>query len=257
MLDELTEWEHLLGPLCAESRVRLWCLDKTTSTMDAAKQNYAAVHEGQWGLVIAREQTAGRGRQGRAWVSPPGGFWGTAWFTTSKSLAELQGLSLVVGCALARACAHCGATVKLKWPNDLFSEDGAKLGGVLIESGQCDAHHVTVFIGIGVNLLTLPDNVQKGESLLRRFGAGTTPPEFATYLIPYLKAAVTQFLESGFRPFRAEWLSCAYGLHSEFEVKSYPGSPRGYLHGVTESGELQLRTPGGVITITTGEVCSV
>jgi BirA family biotin operon repressor/biotin-[acetyl-CoA-carboxylase] ligase len=88
-------------------------------------------------LIVALEQTAGRGRQGRSWVSRRGlGLYATLLLAVDE--AKLQSLPLVVGVGLARGLEEVGCEARLKWPNDLQVR-GRKLGGILIESISCDA----------------------------------------------------------------------------------------------------------------------
>src|SRR5690349_2264995 len=102
-------------------------------------------------LLAAEQQTAGRGRRGRRWHSAPGS---SAMFSLAKIVRrpsrELAGLSLVAGVGAARALRALGAArVALKWPNDLVM-DGAKLGGILVETSS-RAPATLAVIGIGIN----------------------------------------------------------------------------------------------------------
>src|ERR671914_1433521 len=85
-------------------------------------------------LIAAEEQTAGRGRRGRRWHSAPGaGATFSLGCRIHRPVRELAALSLVAGVAAARALRALGTDARLKWPNDLIV-DGAKLGGILVES---------------------------------------------------------------------------------------------------------------------------
>ena len=101
-------------------------------------------------VIVALEQTAGRGRQGRTWVRRRGlGIYTTLMLAIGE--AELQSLTLLVGVGLARALDRMGCPARLKWPNDL-QVGGRKLGGILIESISRDATRVAAaIVGFGVN----------------------------------------------------------------------------------------------------------
>jgi BirA family biotin operon repressor/biotin-[acetyl-CoA-carboxylase] ligase len=100
-------------------------------------------------LIAALEQTAGRGRQGRGWVSRRGlGVYATLLLAVGEK--ELQTLPLLVGIGLARALRELGCPARLKWPNDV-QVAGRKLGGILIESISRDATGAAAIIGFGVN----------------------------------------------------------------------------------------------------------
>ena len=109
-------------------------------------------------IVVADHQTAGRGRLDRRWEAPPGTALLVSFVLEPRSL-----LSLTLGVAAAHAC---GASVRLKWPNDLLL-DGRKLGGILVETTPYKA-----VCGIGVNLTWAPDGAamlgQDREALLGR-----------------------------------------------------------------------------------------
>ncbi len=110
-------------------------------------------------LLSARRQTAGRGRLGRAWQSDDASLTFSVAVTVSAAL-DLSGLSLAVGCTVADVLDPAGARVQLKWPNDLFL-DGAKLGGILIETVPLPAERRGVVIGIGLNLQPLPPEADR------------------------------------------------------------------------------------------------
>ncbi|MBK6434898.1 MAG: biotin--[acetyl-CoA-carboxylase] ligase [Rhodanobacteraceae bacterium] len=101
-------------------------------------------------VLLAEAQTAGRGRRGRAWASPfAAGFLGSLFWRFERGLADLGGLSLAVGIALAEAWRAQGVDVRVKWPNDLWI-DGRKLAGLLVEAGG-EFHgpsHVVVGLGL-------------------------------------------------------------------------------------------------------------
>ena len=100
-------------------------------------------------LIAALEQTAGRGRQGRSWVSRRGlGIYVTLLLAVSAE--DLQTLPLLVGVGLARALRRLGCPARLKWPNDV-QVAGRKLGGILIESISRDATGAAAIVGFGVN----------------------------------------------------------------------------------------------------------
>lgn len=114
-----------------------------------------------WTVVIASEQSAGRGRLDRSWQSEPdSGLW-------CSVLVDLSGcdaptwLPLIAGLAVFDACAQVGATVELKWPNDVTAS-GAKLGGILIESAGVPDQWV-IGIGINVTVAHFPNSVSLAE----------------------------------------------------------------------------------------------
>jgi BirA family biotin operon repressor/biotin-[acetyl-CoA-carboxylase] ligase len=101
--------------------------------------------------VVAGEQLAGRGARGRAWHSPPGGLWMSVLYRPALA-AGLEVVSLRAGLALASALdSFAGATVQLKWPNDLMLQ-GRKLGGILCEARWQGGQPGWIAVGVGLNV---------------------------------------------------------------------------------------------------------
>jgi BirA family biotin operon repressor/biotin-[acetyl-CoA-carboxylase] ligase len=202
-------------------------------------------------LLVAEQQTAGRGRLGRGWVSQAGE---SLTFSLGLSLApaDWAGLSLAVGVALAESL-H--PKVQLKWPNDLWIAD-RKLGGILIETASfadaaAGARRYAV-VGVGLNILPRP---AQGLS---------TPPAALAELLPRLQAgdallrlaqplvAALQAFESfGFAPFQARFQ--ALDALRDRAVTLSDGTV-GTAHGVTEAGALLVHTAAGMQTVTSSEV---
>jgi len=169
-------------------------LHQTRSTSDVLLAMPPAASHG-W-VVCADTQTAGRGRHGRPWWSPPdaGLYLSIGWVFPGFGHAGLGPLSLRVGLALAEALAPWGAgRLRLKWPNDLLGGD-AKLGGVLVETrnpGKDGAGGVAVVVGVGVNLRATPDpGFTGGEATacLAQLSPGAAPP------VELVRAAVVESL---------------------------------------------------------------
>jgi BirA family biotin operon repressor/biotin-[acetyl-CoA-carboxylase] ligase len=104
-------------------------------------------------LVVAEEQTQGRGRQGRRWISPPGGLWVSLVLRDRLSVGELPLLAGAVGVAVAATLGRWGLRAQIKWPNDILV-GGKKCGGILVElAGEADAlAYIVVGIGLDVNV---------------------------------------------------------------------------------------------------------
>ncbi|MEO8706880.1 MAG: biotin--[acetyl-CoA-carboxylase] ligase, partial [Kofleriaceae bacterium] len=117
---------------------------------EAARLARAGANHGT--VVIAREQTAGRGRSGRVWASPANtGLYFSAVLRPTVDLTSIPPMTLAIGIGLCDAVRACGAPAVLKWPNDLLV-GGKKLAGVLVESQSQGNKLECVIVGIGVNL---------------------------------------------------------------------------------------------------------
>ncbi len=207
-------------------------------------------------LLIAEHQFAGRGRSGRSWLSAPGASltFSLAW-PFAQPVAALAGLPLAVGLAVAEALGRLGVTVQLKWPNDLL-KDGAKLGGILIET-QAATPGVWAVIGIGLNL-DLPDAIEHaiGQNVanapwLARMDRDTL---MAT-LTDALASMLRQFSQHGFAPLCARWNALhAYQSMAVAILDRGATLHEGLAAGVDDSGQLLLDTPDGRISVISGDV---
>jgi BirA family biotin operon repressor/biotin-[acetyl-CoA-carboxylase] ligase len=208
-------------------------------------------------LLIAENQSAGRGRAGRSWLSSAGSSltFSLAW-PFAAGPAGLAGLPLAVGVALAETLARLGVQVGLKWPNDLL-KDGAKLAGILIEAQVAPDGGTWAVIGIGLNLV-MPDQLEReiGRAVAAvPWLAQMDRDTLMAALLDGLAAALREFEGAGFAAFSARWNR----LHA------YAGQPvviidrgtvlhEGRAAGVDDGGQLLLDSAGGRITVTAGDV---
>lgn len=210
-------------------------------------------------LRIAGQQTAGRGRAGRPWLSAPGAtlMFSLAW-PFDLPLHGLAGLPLAVGVALAEALTQLGLPVALKWPNDVL-KDGSKLAGILIETqpGAAPGQRVWAVIGVGINLL-MPDQLeaQIGRSVAAApWLAQMERNQLMATLLNRLTAVLTEFSEAGFAGFAARWnrLHAYQGLPVQI-LDAGRVLHEGLAAGVDDSGRLLLDTAGGRVAIVSGDV---
>lgn len=198
-------------------------------------------------LLVAVEQTQGRGRLGRHWQSSAG-----ASLTFSLGLAlqraDWSGLSLAVGVALADALDPAGARLALKWPNDLWLRPaggevsaGRKLGGILIETIGLGEHRMAV-IGIGLNVLPVP--AAEGSASLSELDPRWTAPSALTALMPPLAEALMRFERRGFADFEAAYAARDL-LRGHPVTTTDPACPSAEALGVGPDGALRVRTADG------------
>lgn len=204
------------------------------STMDAAHA-LAARGAPAGSLVIAEEQTAGRGRSGRGWSSAPGaGLWMTL-VERPRSADGLDVLSLRVGLHLAPVLERWTESgIRLKWPNDLFVGE-RKLAGVLIEARWRGAQPDWIAIGVGINLV-IPGDQPRATALVHA-GAEAVLAE----VVPAVRAAA--FASGPLTP--AELAEFARRDLAVGQRVSLPED--GLVRGISARGELLLETPAGVV----------
>lgn len=204
-------------------------------------------------LLSAGRQTAGRGRLGRAWQSDDAALTFSVALPLPTEL-DLSGLSLAVGCAVADALDPAGQRIQLKWPNDLFL-DGAKLGGILIETAPLPAGERGVVIGIGLNLRPLPDDADRsaygsGHAALQLLDPAATAAATLDRLAPALQATLADFQNLGFPAWQAAFARRDLAAGRRVRV----GEQAGVARGVSARGELLLETPTGVQACHGGEL---
>ena len=213
-------------------------------------------------LLVAEHQTAGRGRQGRAWLSSPGASL-TFSLALPLALADWSGLSLVVGVALAEALDDAPTAngskprIGLKWPNDLWlmsaPQDTRKLGGILIETVAAGSQRLAI-IGIGLNVQPFePIEVNTGFApLLELDTAATAPAVLARIALPLVQA-LKQFEREGFAPF-AERFAARDVLFGRSITTTLAEVPQGIARGVSAQGALLVQTDAGIVPVSSGEV---
>ena len=211
------------------------------STLDVAHAE-AAVGAPAGTLVLADEQTAGRGRQGRNWVSEPGiGIWLTLIERPADS-AAVQVLSLRLGLHAARVLdGFATAQIGLKWPNDLFVQ-GRKLAGILVEARWREGLLDWIAIGFGINVQR-PRGLP-GVAALRH---GTRRVDVLACLVPALRGAASE----GGELRRGGARSVRRARHrARAPVPANP-SP-GMVAGLDASGALLVQTPTGTQAVRVG-----
>lgn len=196
--------------------------------------------------LVVDAQTAGRGRLGRSWHSPPGANLYLSLFARLPLPAvQLAGLSLAIGVGVADVLRASGAAeVGVKWPNDLLAR-GRKLGGILIEIASSRAARCEVVTGIGLNL-HLPQGLDVGQPAidLVTLGVETGRDALLARLLPALGDALEVFIAEGFPAFMSRWDALDL-LRGQTVTLSDGERRRGEVLGVASDGSLRLRDDSG------------
>jgi BirA family biotin operon repressor/biotin-[acetyl-CoA-carboxylase] ligase len=207
--------------------------------------------------IAAREQTRGRGRQGRAWMSPQGNLAASLLLINPAPIACAPQLGFVAGVALARTvrglglAAHCAG---LKWPNDLVVE-GAKLSGLLLEAAQLPDGRLACVIGFGVNIRAFPEGLPYPATSLAEMGVETSAEALLTLLAENMAFWLDRWQGGAeFDCIRAAWLELAAGRDRKIRIVSAGRELDGIFRGIDAAGQLILETKVGRETITAGDV---
>lgn len=209
------------------------------------------VVEGDW--LIADRQTAGRGRQGRAWFDGLGNFMGSTAVRLAPGNPAAGTLALVAGVALHETVAPLVPPphrAELKWPNDLMI-GGAKLAGILLEGAAG-----WVVVGIGVNLAAAPEVEGRQTIALSAFGPAPGRDDFAAALARQFALELDRWRSFGLEPLVKRWLAAGHPLGTPLLVGEPGEEPlRGTFAGLAPDGALQLRLADGTArVIHAGEV---
>ena len=186
-------------------------------------------------VVIAKTQTAGRGRMGRAWISCPGNLF-ASYIINGKTVRENPELSFLVGVSVIESIEHLVPRIKClcKWPNDIMLND-RKICGILIEAAANDC----VVAGIGVNLASHPETASyPTASIFENTGILISPSDMCECLSEYLFKNLAIWRNDGFKKIRNKWLSRAYRLKETISVKQFDKTLTGIFKTISESGEL-------------------
>ena len=210
--------------------------------------------------VVAELQTAGRGRRGRTWISPPGrNLMLSVAYRPRLGAAEAWRLGLAVALAARDAC-RTVAPIDLKWPNDLVDGDGRKVGGVLIET-MLDGESVrTATIGIGINVNWAVDDMPpeiaaSATSLVERCGATVDRGTLLAALLERLDVELGA-IEAGASPLDRYRAACRT-LGSEVTVEVGARTISGVAVAIDEAAALVVETSSGRETVSSGEVVRV
>ena len=202
--------------------------------------------EGDW--LVALEQDAGRGRQGRQWVSESGNFFGSTIVQLGAGDPPPPSLSLAAGLALIEAVdvAVPDLPLMLKWPNDLLLGT-SKLAGVLLErSGD------RVVVGFGVNLGSAPKLSDRDAAGLN---GALLPQAFAPLLAGSFARLLSLWRNSEPDAFAQAWLARAHPVGTRLTVhSSAEDKTSGTFDGIEPDGALRLRRNGDVDVIRAGDV---
>ena len=232
------------------------------STNDRLKQR-ARAGAAPWTVVLADAQTAGRGRQGRRWVSPPGNIYMSVLLRPAPPGARWSVLPLAAGLAVAEALAGEGLEARLKWPNDVMVSD-RKIGGILAEATSSADGLEYVVIGIGVNVAVRPPDLPPdvaatvtcaAEELTR----AVDPIALAAAVLARLTVWYHALAREGPRAVQAAWRARALPWWGQtVEAMSGERRLRGIARDLDEGGALILELEDGTRAVLhSGEVREV
>jgi BirA family biotin operon repressor/biotin-[acetyl-CoA-carboxylase] ligase len=235
-------------------------LEQTDSTQTVARELAEnGAREGT--VVIAEQQSSGRGRMGRKWHSPPGkGIWMSIVLKPRIPIQLAPQLTLLAAVALSRSIKRiAGVNVGIKWPNDLLI-GGKKVCGILMESNAEDERlqYVIAGIGISVNLTEqdYPESLREiATSLRMASGQQISREQLLVDFFQEFEHLYNVFHDEGFSPIRTMWEANSISLHHPIRVTTAKGVVEGTAEAIDEFGALIVALPEGtVVKIYSGDV---
>lgn len=227
------------------------------STNEELTARFDALQSGEKLWITADEQTEGRGRSGRTWVSRPGNLYASCGFEPEVPMALFAQVTFVAATAMAITIETvCGleGRVKVKWPNDILL-DGRKICGILLETANA-AGRTFIIAGFGLNCRHAPETGLYPTAFLAAEGVESDP----SVLFAGLSRNFTKQLEKwdcgrGFDRIRADWLKRVYGLGEPVSVRFSHGTRDGIFEGLEPDGRLRLRGADGKVEfISAGDI---
>ncbi len=232
-------------------------MDEVDSTMNEAARRAASIRVPTW--IMAKRQTAGRGRRGKAWVDPTGNLAATLVLRPDLTPQDASLRSFLAAVALFESLALFidRSRLALKWPNDVLL-DGGKVAGILLESSTKGEKVDWLTIGIGVNLANVPDAVADAVfppvSVAGAIGKRIGRRDFLTVLAANYVTQESKLAYFGFERIREDWMRHAARLGEVITAKTARESYTGIFDSIDLDGNLVLITGRGPQVIPAADV---
>ncbi|WP_042355290.1 biotin--[acetyl-CoA-carboxylase] ligase [Bacillus rubiinfantis] len=249
---KLTADEILLGLTTKFIGRNIYYKDSVDSTQKLAHQ-LASNGAGEGTVVIADEQTSGKGRMNRNWHSPKySGIWMSLILKPNITLNKAPQLTLLTAVAVVQAIEEAtGLIAEIKWPNDILI-NGKKVTGILTElQAEADRIH-SIIIGIGMNvnqkITDFPEDLHhKASSLFIEKGEIVSRAALIRNIFLHFEKLYLLYLEQGFSPIKLLWEGYAISIGKVIKARTLTEVIEGKALGITEEGVLQIEDETGKI----------
>lgn len=246
-----------VSPPLLPAAYRLIVRETVASTNDEAKE-LARTGAAEGTIVCGLQQTAGRGRRGRYWSSPPGNLYASIILRPACALEAAAQLAFVAALGVGQALSELAPalpSIAYKWPNDVLA-GGSKIAGILLEleTGE-NGSLAFVIVGIGVNLASAPLDTEFPATSLGAEGMPAPPPETALAAFArHFQSWTQRWREEGFGPVRDAWRARAFALGEPIRVRLDTATLHGRFVDIDQRGVLLLEVRGEQRRISAGDV---
>ncbi|HSH24173.1 MAG TPA: biotin--[acetyl-CoA-carboxylase] ligase [Massilibacterium sp.] len=248
--DQLTEHEIKFNLKTKRFGQTVHSFDSITSTQEVAKQlAFEGAKEGT--IVVAEEQTKGRGRMNRPWDSKKtGGIYFSLILKPKIAIQEAPQLTLLSAVGIVRGIKRVtGLNCQIKWPNDVLI-NGKKLVGILTElQAEADQiHSVIIGIGINVNQKSFPKELENiATSLYQQMNKKVERTALLQAILLELEELYEDYLEHGFAVVKMLWETYAVSIGKKIKAHTLHGTIEGIAKGITDAGVLLLEDESGKV----------
>jgi BirA family biotin operon repressor/biotin-[acetyl-CoA-carboxylase] ligase len=224
--------------------------DSVASTNNEAKAlARKSAREGT--VVVAEEQTGGKGRMDRSWVSPKGGVWMSIILRPPVAPVLASRFAIMSAVAVAKSIKTIGADSQIKWPNDILV-DGKKICGILLElAAQMDRiDHLVIGIGVNANFdagVIAGGGVGNSTSLLTEIGTKIDRARFVADLLFKLEEEYERIISGNWDGVKNDWLKLCPSVGDQIALITFNGEISGKLVGIDDYGALRLQHLDGEI----------
>ncbi len=205
-------------------------------------------------IIVAKTQSAGRGRLTRTWLSELGGLYFSVVLKPTQT-AFLHNLTQLMALSVCQALRELKAEAQLKWPNDVLVGN-KKICGILSEAVTSANGFEALVLGVGVNVAQ-QDLSRAGQPAvsLAMLGIESDVEKILQQILDHFFAHYEQVLQNGFSAIRTDYLTYFPYIGKEVEIRHGITPVRGTVQAISSAGELVLNTPAGQTVISIGDMC--
>ena len=226
--------------------------DQLDSTNAYAKRNCSLIVDQS--IIVAKTQTAGRGRLSRTWLSEPGGLYFSVVLKPTQT-DFLPNLTQLMALAVCQTLHTLNVPAQLKWPNDVLV-NGQKICGILSEAVTSANGFEALVLGVGINV-SQKDLSRAGQPAvsLSMLGLQQSEGKILDAALEHFFAQYETVLQNGFSAIRAAYLKHFPYIGKEVKIQNGPTPARGTVETISPEGKLVLHTPEGQTIISIGDMC--